>query len=189
MQRKTRAEMKAETRERLLNSTREMFGRKGFGATTIDDIAENAGFSRGAFYSHFASKEDIAIELTTRHLAEHDGGPEPAGVEADGDRLSDRDLLRLEMLMLAQRDPAFAARCRALYRPHVEKAAETAEIGFIRGGRSSPADPVILAHAVMSLRLGAALLHRAAGPIPLGEILDVLSRAFSAVAPEIQEAA
>src|SRR3978361_631567 len=61
--------MQAETREKLLESARAAFGRKGFASATIDEIAEGAGFSRGAFYSNFSTKEDVAGELMGRQMA------------------------------------------------------------------------------------------------------------------------
>jgi len=51
------------TRERLLDSALNTFLRKGYAGATIDAISENAGFSRGAFYAHFTSKEDIFLEV------------------------------------------------------------------------------------------------------------------------------
>lgn len=37
--------------------------RKGFAATSVEDIAAQAGYSRGAFYSNFSSKSDLFVEL------------------------------------------------------------------------------------------------------------------------------
>ena len=61
----TRAESMALTRQKLLASAIETFEAAGYEAATIDRIAENAGFSRGAFYAHFGSK----IEIYTEALA------------------------------------------------------------------------------------------------------------------------
>jgi len=51
------------TREKLLVSALETFLQAGYSGATIEGISENAGFSRGAFYAHFASKEDIFLEI------------------------------------------------------------------------------------------------------------------------------
>lgn len=51
------------TREKLLFSALETFLQEGFSGATVEGISENAGFSRGAFYAHFASKEDIFLEI------------------------------------------------------------------------------------------------------------------------------
>lgn len=197
MARRTRAEMQEETREKLLESARAAFGRKGFASATIDEIAEGAGFSRGAFYSNFSTKEDVAVELMGRQMA-LDGAriAEVVGV-AEGppeslaerlreafpvtERISDWELLRLEMLMLTQRNPEFAAKCQALYASQRERSAEAVRQLFERVGRAPPASDDLLALLIMSLRLGAALLHEAAGPIPLGRIVEVLFTSLAAV--------
>lgn len=59
----TRTESMALTREKLLASALKTFLREGYPGTTIEGISENAGFSRGAFYAHFTSKEDIFLEI------------------------------------------------------------------------------------------------------------------------------
>lgn len=59
----TRAETRARTRERLLDSAAEIFARKGYGAASVDEIAEAAGFSVGAVYSNFSGKEQLFSEL------------------------------------------------------------------------------------------------------------------------------
>lgn len=53
----TREEKKAATREALLAAAHRLFAAKGFEATTIDEIASTAGYTRGAFYANFANKE------------------------------------------------------------------------------------------------------------------------------------
>ena len=52
------------TRERLLVAAREAFGKLGFVATRVDDIAEHAGVSHGTFYRYFQDKKDILVGLT-----------------------------------------------------------------------------------------------------------------------------
>jgi AcrR family transcriptional regulator len=63
----TRAEQREETRRRLIESAAAVFARVGFEAAPIDAIAEEAGFSRGAFYSNFESKDEVFIELFKAH--------------------------------------------------------------------------------------------------------------------------
>ena len=59
----SREEGKALTRARLLESARSLIARKGYEGATIDEMAEEAGFSRGAFYSNFRNKEELMAEL------------------------------------------------------------------------------------------------------------------------------
>ena len=202
MRRKTRAETQAETREKLLESARVAFGRRGFAAATLDEIAEGAGFSRGAFYSNFSTKEDLAVELMGQQMAQDvmrigqvtraaDGPVETLAERLraafpDTEKTSDWELLRLEMLMLAQRNPAFAARCQELYKPQRERVAEAVRQLFAGAGLVPPAEDEVIAYTIMSLRLGAALLHEAAGPVPLGRIVETIFRGLSAISRPAQ---
>ena len=63
-----REESQVRTRELLMRSAAACFARLGFDGTSVDEIAENAGFSRGAFYSNFADKEEVFFTLLQRHL-------------------------------------------------------------------------------------------------------------------------
>jgi AcrR family transcriptional regulator len=58
-----RAEKQAETKAALLEAAADAFTRVGFEAATVDAITEAAGFSRGAFYSNFESKEALFVSL------------------------------------------------------------------------------------------------------------------------------
>lgn len=53
------AEHKARTRARIVESARVMFNRHGFEQVSIDDIMKDAGLTRGGFYSHFESKDEL----------------------------------------------------------------------------------------------------------------------------------
>ena len=55
-------EHKAETRTRILDSARRLFNRRGLTEISIDEIMAGAGLTRGGFYSHFNSKEDLYAE-------------------------------------------------------------------------------------------------------------------------------
>ncbi|MEU5537539.1 helix-turn-helix domain-containing protein [Streptomyces sp. NPDC020362] len=59
----SRAEAKARTRELLLDAAARVFARKGFVGASVEEIAEAAGFSIGALYSNFGSKEALFLEL------------------------------------------------------------------------------------------------------------------------------
>jgi len=59
----TREESKARTRGELLRAASRLFLRNGFVATSLADIAEEAGLTKGAVYSNFESKEDLFLAL------------------------------------------------------------------------------------------------------------------------------
>lgn len=58
-----------QTRARLLDAAYEVFGEVGMDAASVELICERAGFTRGAFYSNFDSKDELFLALIT-HLAE-----------------------------------------------------------------------------------------------------------------------
>lgn len=64
--RMTRQESRELTRERLLSAAHGIFLKTGYGASKIEDITAEAGFTRGAFYSNFESKDELLIELLRR---------------------------------------------------------------------------------------------------------------------------
>lgn len=51
------------TRRKLLEAAERIFAREGFEAARLEDIAASAGYTRGAFYANFSSKEDIFFAL------------------------------------------------------------------------------------------------------------------------------
>lgn len=57
-----------ETRRRLFDAAAEVFARDGIGLATVDDISTAAGFTRGAFYSNFDSKDALVFEMLDEHL-------------------------------------------------------------------------------------------------------------------------
>ncbi|WP_144713041.1 TetR/AcrR family transcriptional regulator [Curtobacterium pusillum] len=57
---------RAEVRERLLNSGAEVFAEHGVHEARLDEVAARAGFSKGAVYSNFSSKEDLLAEVMQR---------------------------------------------------------------------------------------------------------------------------
>lgn len=65
---------RAETRERLLAAAHEVFAEVGFGRSTVEQVCERAGFTRGAFYSNFVSLDELFLAMweqrSTAMLAE-----------------------------------------------------------------------------------------------------------------------
>jgi AcrR family transcriptional regulator len=66
----TREQRKAQTRERLVDAADRLFRRDGFHATSVDAVADEAGFTKGAVYSNFESKEDLFFAVYERHVDE-----------------------------------------------------------------------------------------------------------------------
>lgn len=59
----TRAEARARTRQQLLDAAAGVFARKGFAGASVEEIAESAGYSTGALYFNFDSKEQLFLDL------------------------------------------------------------------------------------------------------------------------------
>lgn len=59
----TREESRQQTKLQLLEAAKILFATKGFEATSVDDVAEAAGYSRGALYSNYAGKAELLIAL------------------------------------------------------------------------------------------------------------------------------
>lgn len=57
---------KAETRERILNEAAPLFRQYGFDGVSVDALMEAAGLTRGAFYAHFSSKEELLGTVMAR---------------------------------------------------------------------------------------------------------------------------
>ena len=58
-ERLTREEKKARTRAQLIDAAATVFARRGFVAASLDEVAEEAGLTKGAVYSNFDSKDDL----------------------------------------------------------------------------------------------------------------------------------
>jgi TetR/AcrR family transcriptional regulator, transcriptional repressor for nem operon len=61
-------EHSVETRSRILDSARRLFNRNGLTAISIDEVMEGAGLTRGGFYRHFTSKEELYAEAITHFV-------------------------------------------------------------------------------------------------------------------------
>jgi AcrR family transcriptional regulator len=66
----TRKEKQARTRAKLMRSAAKLFCRQGLDQASVDDIAQDAGFTKGAFYSNFKSKEELFLALLDEKFAE-----------------------------------------------------------------------------------------------------------------------
>lgn len=67
VERWTRERRLEHTRSLLVDAAEEVFGEKGFVAATLDDIAHAAGYTKGAIYKHFSTKEDLFLAVSDRY--------------------------------------------------------------------------------------------------------------------------
>jgi AcrR family transcriptional regulator len=61
--RKTQAERSAESRNALLEAAARGLSRNGYGSLKLEEVASDAGYTRGALYHQFADKEDLALAV------------------------------------------------------------------------------------------------------------------------------
>jgi len=81
----TRAQSRARTRDLLIDAAMQIVARDGYAGASVDAIAAQAGFSMGAVYSNFATKEELFLAAFERHCASELGAL-AALVEAHPDR-------------------------------------------------------------------------------------------------------
>src|SRR5271169_2757357 len=119
------------TRRKLLDAAKRIFAKDGFEAARLEDIAAGAGYTRGAFYANFKSKEDIffalfeewvreRIETLTSALRRHsDPGEKLVALRTHYAELAtDRRLvlISMEFKLFALRHPEAHARLRSRHR-------------------------------------------------------------------------
>ena len=66
----TRKEQQQRTRSRLMSSAARVFACKGMQQASVDEVAEEAGYTKGAFYANFKSKEELFLAMLAERFAE-----------------------------------------------------------------------------------------------------------------------
>ena len=64
----SRVERRQQTRQELLTAAEACFVSRGFHASSVDEVADRAGYTKGAVYSNFASKEDLFFAVYERRV-------------------------------------------------------------------------------------------------------------------------
>lgn len=67
VERWTRERRIEHTRSLLIDAAENVFAEKGYAPATLDDIAQTAGYTKGAIYKHFATKEDLFLAVSDRY--------------------------------------------------------------------------------------------------------------------------
>jgi AcrR family transcriptional regulator len=163
------------TRANLLDAAFAVFAAKGFGRVSIEEVCEAAGYSRGAFYSNFATRDalffalyqeraDLIADQVSGALALD--GPDldvPAAVDRVTEvLLLDRDwlLVKTDFLVHAARDPDVArtllehrARLRGAIRDRLARARGHARLPAVLGDLDSAAHAVVAAYDGVTTQL------------------------------------
>ncbi len=82
----TRAERQRLTREQLLASAREVFEERGYAESSLEEIADRAGYTRKAVYSNFSGKAEMLLEIVERRFQAHIAQVESIIGEGPADR-------------------------------------------------------------------------------------------------------
>ncbi len=90
------------TRQLLVDSALELFGKQGFSGTSMQEIVERAGVTKGAFYHHFASKEDILQVIHDEFLDAQTADMDRILAEFDTPVDQLREMVRMSVLSVAR---------------------------------------------------------------------------------------
>jgi AcrR family transcriptional regulator len=170
----TRHEQTAATREELLAAARRVFTARGYHAASLDEVAREAGYTKGAVYSAFGAKGRLFLAVYEREMERRWSAVEDdvdsllaAGERRDPGEESARDffarmraegpwlLALMEFRLHAARDPELNAAYAALHRGALERLAGVLE--RITGSASDAAFEAAV--AAMALGSGFALEH------------------------------
>jgi AcrR family transcriptional regulator len=164
----TRAQAKERTREHLLEAAERVFVERGFHAATLDQVAEEAGYTKGAVYSAFESKADLFLvifgERSRRRaeefsaLAAHASSLadlDPAGVDRSVTTLREErewSMLLVEFEVHAARNPALCARLADIQRALRSSMGEAIEVAVAALGErmAMPGEQLMVAILALS---------------------------------------
>jgi AcrR family transcriptional regulator len=174
----SRKESQAETRRRLLDAGEWVFLRRGLQGSSVEEIAAEAGFTRGAFYSNFGSKDELFVELLqdrvyrnyaamAEEAQERPGTPRERlrwGIERVRDVQKGEDgkwlfRLWLECLSQAARDEEFRKLAATFWSGNRALLAEQIEATYEEIGEKLPLPPKQIATAMIAMDVGLAVQH------------------------------
>jgi AcrR family transcriptional regulator len=172
-QRRSREQRKAETRAALLDAAGRVFARRGYHAASVDEVADEAGYSTGALYSNFEGKEDLFLALLQREIERQAEGVAAAVAERGSlderarggaeywveflDREPELVLLFMEFWAYAVRNPEIRSRFAARYAEVRASLARIIDEGARELGVELLRPPEQLAAAIDALADGFAL--------------------------------
>ena len=198
----SREESQRQTRERLLTTALQMVACKGYDGSSIGTIVEAAGFTKGAFFSNFESKDAMLLEIMQRHydaelieltsIMDSKGShADPSGaMDAYVDQLvsnSQWGALSVELSLRAGRNAAFAAKFGPVRQRFAAALGALIERMFTAEGRALPLPREQIGSLVLSLVQGLSLaaasgIKQPSGSRTMNLVLDGLIRAAPPVA-------
>jgi AcrR family transcriptional regulator len=191
---------RAETRRALLDAAARVFARQGLHGASVEAVSEEAGFSRGALYSNFKSKEDLFLALyeeridrrrrELREVMQRAGDPAEGIAPASANVMQSLDqerewfLLYFEFVLHAARDAEFADRFERLREQGLAELADGIAAGLEKAELESTLEPADLALALKALSYGLTLerlVNEDAVPGELlGRVMELIFRGIHA---------
>ena len=185
------------TRARFIQSAEKIFARDGFEAAKLEEIASDAGYTRGAFYANFDSKEDLFFALLEKEISSR-----IAALEREMDKVREPEaklrtmrefflsktldrrwcLLALEFKLFAVRHPEVRRRLAAMHRRFVGP-----RVGFLDGvmkalGRELPASSYVTGVSMAALGTSLTLEYMLdPAMMPEGDVLRITSNFFDSL--------
>jgi AcrR family transcriptional regulator len=169
MARLTRTQRRQQTRARLLDAAGEVFARRGFHAATVDEVAEAAGYTKGAVYSNFANKDELFLALLDQRMdAQLQQVEALYAIESSEELLAamrgrteqefaaarDFGVLTVEFWLYAMRNPAALAELAERYRQLRGRLAELITKRYARHQTPPPMPPEHLAALAIATDAG-----------------------------------
>jgi AcrR family transcriptional regulator len=165
------AEHKAQTRDRIVSAARRLFNQGGFAQVTIEQIMSEADLTRGGFYNHFDSKEQLFTEVVACYITcnplaveAKTGGVEYTNARFVARRLVDLYLSDMVLDDVAQHCPLYALPSDAKSLGTASRQAYTdlikGMLGVFRAALSHREDADSKAQAVIALCVGGMVLAR-----------------------------
>jgi AcrR family transcriptional regulator len=200
----TRAEQTERNRELVLAAARRVFLARGYHGATLENIADDAGFSKGVVYSQFRNKADLFLALLDARIEERarenaevaDGLAGIDGLLAMVEHTTRRERsdsawtrLVIEFRVHASRDPELSRRYAAAHERTLEGVAAGLAGLFDRAGDPPPIPLRRLAELLAALRTGSEL-EIAANPTALGDrtVPELLQRLLGSPVAASKEA-
>nr|WP_283939154.1 TetR/AcrR family transcriptional regulator [Pseudomonas sp. T1.Ur] len=164
-----REESQQVTRDKLFDTATDLMIKKGFHAASVNTISEEAGYSKGAFFSNFSSKSELLLQLTQRFkrveidrlgstlAAGYTAEQLTQGLNAYIDTLKNNTncaILDAEMQLIALRDEEFAKHYYDLHEENSEALGKLITIIFNHAGKKPPLAYAALARTFTALSEG-----------------------------------
>jgi AcrR family transcriptional regulator len=181
MNRLSRAEQNERNRALVLVAARRVFLARGYHAATLDEIADEAGFSRGVVQSRFGNKADLFLALLEERITERaaqnarlaEGLSGAQGMRVVREHAARRNraeldwgLLLIEFRVHAARDPDLARRYAALHARTRQGLAGVITGLYERAGQPPPLPPEEMAQMILTIESGIRLEQAADPDVP-----------------------